>query len=79
MTKLEKFLSKLVPKERAIVQYLVERVARLDLTGLDVKKLTDMEGIYRVRKGDIRIKFCIVGKNANILEIGRRNDTTYSQ
>jgi len=77
MTKLEKFLSKLVPKERAVVRCLVERVARLDLDGLDVKKLKDMDGLYRVRKGDIRIKFYIVGKSANILEISRRNDTTY--
>ena len=78
MTKLEKFLLKLVPKERAIVLDIIERIARLDLDGLDIKKLTDMDGIYRVRKGNIRIKFCIVGKSANILKIGRRNDTTYS-
>jgi len=78
MTKLEKFLSKLVPKKRAVAQHLIERIAKLDLEGLDVKKLTDMDGIYRVRKGDIRIKFCIIGKVAHILEIGRRNDTTYS-
>jgi mRNA-degrading endonuclease RelE of RelBE toxin-antitoxin system len=78
MTKLEKFLSRLVPKERAVVQYLVERIATLDLDGLDVKKLKDMDGLYRVRKGDIRIKFYIVGKSARILKIGRRNDTTYN-
>ncbi|MDR3558114.1 MAG: hypothetical protein P4L61_01135 [Candidatus Pacebacteria bacterium] len=78
MTKLEKFLLKLVPKERAIVLDIIERIAKLDLDGLDIKKLTDMNGIYRVRKGNIRIKFCIVGKSANILEIGRRNDTTYN-
>ena len=78
MTKLEKFLPKLVPKERAIVRYLAERIARLDLNGLDVKKLKDTDGLYRVRKGDIRIKFYIIGKSANILEISRRNDTTYS-
>jgi len=78
MTKLEKFLSKLVPKERAIVFDIIERIVRIDLDGLDVKKLTDTDGIYRVRKGNIRIKFCIIGKSANILEIGRRNDTTYS-
>jgi mRNA-degrading endonuclease RelE of RelBE toxin-antitoxin system len=78
MIKLEKFLSKLVPKERVVVQNLAERIIKLDLAGLDVKKLTDSDGIYRVRKGDIRIKFIIVGKSANILEIGRRNDTTYN-
>jgi mRNA-degrading endonuclease RelE of RelBE toxin-antitoxin system len=78
MTKLEKFLSRLVPKERAVARYLIERIAKLDLDGLDVKKLKDMDGIYRVRKGDMRIKFYMVGKSANILEIGRRNDTTYN-
>lgn len=78
MTKLEKFLSKLGPKERAVVRCLIEKIARLDFDGLDVKKLKDMDGIYRVRKGDTRIKFYIVGKSANVLGISRRNDNTYS-
>jgi mRNA-degrading endonuclease RelE of RelBE toxin-antitoxin system len=77
MTKLEKFLAKLIPKERAIVEHLLERIIKFDLQGLDVKKLKDMDGLYRVRKGDIRIKFYIVGKSVQILDIERRNDTTY--
>ena len=77
MTKLEKFLAKLTQKERVVAKHLIEKIENLDLDGLDVKKLTDMDGLYRVRKGDIRIKFYIVGKNANIMEFDRKDDTTY--
>jgi len=77
MTKIEKFLSKLIPKERAVTDHLIERIVRLDLEGLDVKKLTDMGGLYRVRKGDIRIIFYIIGKSGQIMDIDRRSDNTY--
>jgi len=77
MTKLEKFMAKLVPKERAVTADLIERIMRLELEGLDVKKLTDMGGLYRVRKGDIRIKFYIIGKSGQIIDIDRRSDNTY--
>jgi len=77
MTKIEKFISKLVPKERAIAAHLIERITLLDLKGLDMKKLTDMDGLYRVKKGDIRIKFYIIEKSGQIIDIDRKNDNTY--
>jgi mRNA-degrading endonuclease RelE of RelBE toxin-antitoxin system len=56
----------------------IEKVIALDLDDLDVKKLKGLENMYRVRKGDIRIIFCIENTVANILSIGRRDDNTYN-
>ncbi|MBP6858568.1 MAG: type II toxin-antitoxin system RelE/ParE family toxin [Candidatus Pacebacteria bacterium] len=77
MTKLEKFLSKLVAKERASLLPIIERILRLDLNGLDVKKLKGVNEVYRVRKGDVRIIFHIENGAAYILDMGRRGENTY--
>ena len=77
MTKLEKFLSKLAARERVVILPIIERILRLDLRGLDVKKLKGIDDVYRVRKGDVRIVFHIENGKAYILDIGRKGENTY--
>ena len=78
MNKLQKFLSKLDFKERKIAKGIIEKVTTQDFSGLSVKKLKGVENLFRVRKGDIRLIYSQKDKIVIILEIGRRNDTTYN-
>lgn len=77
MTKLEKFLSKLTKKKRPVIEHTIMRIVQNDLKGLDVKKLKNIDYLYRVRKGGIRIIFSLENNVANIIEICWRNDNTY--
>lgn len=51
-----------------------------DLSSLDVKKLTDQNGLYRLRAGNYRVIFELSGENSVIIEIQRilrRTSVTY--
>ncbi|HID9873356.1 type II toxin-antitoxin system RelE family toxin [Serratia marcescens] len=51
-----------------------------DLTGLDVKKLTDQKGVYRLRVKDYRVLFEFINGETLVIEIQRvlrRTSTTY--
>lgn len=51
-----------------------------DLKGLDVKKLTDGDGQYRLRVGNYRVLFAFSGNppvEIEILRVLRRTSTTY--
>ncbi len=78
MNKLQKFLSKLGHKERLGAHELIERILARNFEGLDVTKLKGVENLFRVRKGDIRVVYSYHDKTIHILDIGRRNDTTYN-
>jgi mRNA-degrading endonuclease RelE of RelBE toxin-antitoxin system len=78
MKRIQKFPEKLTTKERVTIDRIIERIIALDLDGLDLKKLKGYADIYRIRKGDVRVIFSIQGKKVAILEIGRKNDTTYN-
>lgn len=77
--KIQKALDKLSDRERKAIDELLKKIKTKHLDNLDLKKLKGRDDIYRVRKGDIRI---IYRQNSDdgiyILEIGRRNDTTYN-
>ena len=74
----DKLLRKFSAKERGIIVLLVERIVQHGLEGLDCKKLKGYRNLFRVRKGNIRIIFELTDKDANILTIERRGDTTYN-
>lgn len=77
--KIEKFLRTLDSNRRAIIDALLQRISRGNFVGLDIKKLQGSSNRYRIRKGDIRIKFTLNEKGkATEIEISRRNDTTYN-
>jgi mRNA-degrading endonuclease RelE of RelBE toxin-antitoxin system len=76
--KIEKFLKKLSRKEFELFESLLLDIRNDQLENLDVKPLKGLQGIYRVRKGQIRIIF---SKKTTglviILELARRDDQTY--
>ncbi len=78
MNQIQKFLTRLVPKERQTVEEVIRRVLSLELAGLDVKKLKSLENMFRVRKGGVRIIFSVEDKIVTIRRINRRNDNTYN-
>jgi mRNA-degrading endonuclease RelE of RelBE toxin-antitoxin system len=83
--KIEKFLAKLTLKERDLVQATLLDIIHGELEHLDCKPLKGHQNIYRVRKGSLRIIFSVspkmnnIPENVRILQIGRRDERTYSQ
>lgn len=75
--KIKKVLAKLRPKEREVVKLLLLRTKLSDLAGLDIKALKGHKGVYRVRRGNIRITFTRHQNKLRILRIDRRNEGAY--
>lgn len=76
-SELEKFLAKVTPKEKKVLDVLIGKILAHKLETLDIKKLTGHDDIFRVRKGIFRIIFKNDGCDSTIIFIERRNDTTY--
>jgi mRNA-degrading endonuclease RelE of RelBE toxin-antitoxin system len=74
---IEKFLAKITAKEKTILDATAKKVRSNDFTGLDVKKLSGHEDVFRIRKGKFRIIFQVTKTNVKILLIDKRSDTTY--
>jgi len=79
MDKIKKFLRRLSSAEQKIVQKLLAAVLANNTNGFDLKKLKGHKNIYRVRSGSIRIIFLQEPSGMRVLEISRRNDTTYNR
>ena len=78
MDKIEKALKKLSQKEKKSVGDILEKLNKNNLIGLNVQKLKGREGIFRVRKGDIRIIWRKTDDDKIfILAIERRSEKTY--
>lgn len=77
MDKIKKFLNRLTPREKREIELILVKLKKLDLRGLDVKKLKNIPDIYRVRKGNIRIIYAARDNKVYILAIERRSDNTY--
>ncbi|KKS96501.1 MAG: hypothetical protein UV75_C0008G0016 [Candidatus Giovannonibacteria bacterium GW2011_GWA1_43_15] len=77
MDRVAKFLKKLLPAEKGMLEDIIAKVLAHDFLGLDVKKLKGEENKFRVRKGRIRVIFIKNGDNILILSVERRGDTTY--
>ncbi|MEK7192535.1 MAG: hypothetical protein AAB682_00150 [Patescibacteria group bacterium] len=76
--KVEKFLKKLDARRLAVVQNILAHIESGDFVGMDMKKLTGEQNRFRIRKGDIRIKFSLDENKKGIkIEIQWRTDTTY--
>lgn len=76
MNALEKLLSKRNSEERAVLEDLIDRLERRDMSGLQVIKLSSSD-CYRVRKGIFRIIFHY-DKTTLIIDAARlRNEKTY--
>lgn len=77
MDKIEKALQKLLLKERKMIAFLLRKVFKGNLQGLDIKKLKGREDIFRVRKGAFRIIYRIQNNKIYILATERRKEDAY--
>ena len=66
-----KFVRKLTPKQREVIEELLLRVKSGDLAGLDVKKMKGEGGLYRVRKGKVRLVF---EKDSRVVKVDYRGN-----
>lgn len=72
-----KFVKKLTPKEQARIIAVIEKILTGNTVDLDSKKLVGYQDVYRVRSGTVRIIFISNRYENTILEIARRDDSTY--
>lgn len=77
MNKLDKFLSKLDKKTRAVIKEAILLILNKDLSTLDIKKLKGESNIYRVRVGKARIIFEHTETGNKIRRVSFRSDHTY--
>lgn len=76
--RISKALARLSAKEYERVQAILERIIAHKFDNLDMKQLKGAPGVFRVRKGDIRIIFQKSGQDVTILTIERRNEHSHS-
>ena len=77
MNKIDKFLIKLLPKERNEILNVLSVIMSGSFEGMDIKKLKGEKDIYRVRKGRIRIIFQTNNSEMRILSVEFKSDNTY--
>ncbi len=77
MDKLAKFFKKLDLKERGHLQKTLAALFAGNIDELDIKKLKGHDDIYRLRISSIRVIFHRKDEQIRILDVGRRDDTTY--
>ena len=77
MDSIEKFLKRLSPKERGIVKDIIKDILSNTPHNLDIKKLRGEQGLFRVRKGNIRMVFFKERDVTRIVFVGRRNENIY--
>lgn len=77
--RIQKVLNKLSDKEKSVLLSIMKDILSGNVSNYDIKKLKGHEGIYRLRKGKLRIIYSLErGEQASILAIERRSDTTYN-
>ena len=75
----EKFIKKLDKKDRERIEYVISRILKGDIRGLDVKRLRGHFGIFRVRVGSFRVIYHLHKELGFIVvKVTRKNDTTYN-
>ena len=77
MGKLERFLKRLDRDERETLEKVLHQIERGDFANLDVKKLKGGSGLFRVRKGSIRIVFLKDAEVTRLVSVERRSKDTY--
>jgi mRNA interferase RelE/StbE len=77
MDKITKLLKRLSAKERERIEETLVLLLSGETSSLDVKKLKNVDDVYRVRIGDLRVIFQKQGKEVFILEVSRRDESTY--
>jgi len=79
MDKISKALKKLTAEEKKRIKIILIKLKKNSLSDFDIKKLKGHSGIYRIKKGKIRIIYKIdKDGNKRLLTIERRTDNTYN-
>lgn len=80
MNKIDKYIKKLIPKEREAMLDVLERIKHGILADLDMKKLKGYANLFRVRKGKTRFIFHLdINGSPVIDDVDRRGDNTYKK
>lgn len=74
MDKIQKFLLKLEKKQRVLLLHILTDIRALNLKGYDVKPLQGKMGMFRLRKGVIRIVFAKTRGIGLVIAIAYRKD-----
>ena len=74
MDKISKFLLKLSPAGRIMLQSIIRDIIAFNINGYDVKPLRGYKDFYRLRKGKIRVVFYKQSNKASIIDISYRKD-----
>lgn len=74
MDKIEKFLRILDKKQRAILAKIFGDIRVLNLSGYDIKALKGMPGLFRLRKGNIRVVYLKKEATGLIVDVAYRKD-----
>lgn len=74
MDKIEKFLNHLNKKEKLIIRQILADIKILNLNNHDTKPLRGLKGVFRLRKGRIRIEFMKETSRGHILSVMFRKD-----
>lgn len=74
MDKIQKFLSHLNKKERAVLLNVLSDIRALKLDAYDIKALQGHKNLYRLRKGSIRIIFSKEKTRGSIIHVSYRKD-----
>ena len=75
--KIIKYLARLGETDRVKIRETIYRILNSDLVGIDIKKLQSSGNVYRARAGDHRIIFEKIGNESQIIDVKKRDDTTY--
>lgn len=74
MDKIEKFLLKLNKKEREVFQKIFNDLIIFNLKNYDIKALKGLPGLFRLRKGKIRIIFFKDQSKGYIVDVNYRGN-----
>ena len=78
MDKLAKALAKMPARDCIRISRIIDRIKIKDFSGLDLRKLSGYDNIYRIRWGDWRIIFSLINDETIILAVEKRSDNTYN-
>lgn len=74
MDRIHKFLLKLTKPQRQLMAKLFENIYTLSLKTHDIKSLKGYEGVFRLKKGKVRILFIKKDGKGIVVNVGFRKD-----
>jgi len=76
--KIARLLAKLPPKQVKVLLYVMTKITKGNLDGLDVKILRGHDNKYRARVGNYRIIFAVRERGEHVvLYVAKRDEKTY--